>query len=217
MCCETWPYVCTERDTCCLGTQVMVPLHLMKFLFNSTSCYILYECKPILFSVRQPMFLLDMIPFHYFSANSIYILFHHAAQYHRSRCLPKGSAKGGNLNLDGATWFLPRGSMGNLNISGVVKAWTGNKPLTEPNDDPVCWRIYATLGGDELKFTHVSERGRVSLAWVHRPCMAMWNPDANWKWGWWSTPFYMPLWRHMSIIMSKVIGNRTVSSTACSW
>ena len=84
------------------------------------------------------------------------------------------------------------------------------------NDDPVCWRIYATLGGDELKFTHVSERGRVSLAWVHRPCMAMWNPDANWKWGWWSTPFYMPLWHHMSVIMSKVIGNRTVSSTACS-
>ena len=72
----------------------------------------------------NPCFCFDMIPFHYFSANSIDILFHHAAQYHRSRCLQRGSAKGGNLNLDGATWFLPRGCpMGNLNISGVVKAW----------------------------------------------------------------------------------------------
>ena len=61
MCCETWPYVCTERDTCYLGTQVMVPLRLMKFLFNSTSCYILYECNPILFSVRHPVFCFDMV------------------------------------------------------------------------------------------------------------------------------------------------------------
>ena len=68
-----------------------------------------------------------MIPFHYFSANSIDILFHHAAQYHQSRCLQRGSAKGGNLNLDGTTWFLPRGCpMGNLDISGVVKACMDN-------------------------------------------------------------------------------------------
>ena len=72
----------------------------------------------------NPCFCFHMIPFHYFSANSIDIIFHHAAQYHRSRCLQRCSAKGGNLNLDGATWFLPRGCpMGNLNISGVVKAW----------------------------------------------------------------------------------------------
>ena len=73
----------------------------------------------------NPCFCFNMIPFHYSSANSIDILFHHAAQYHRSRCLQRGSAKGGNLNLDGATWVLTRGCpMGNLNISGVVKAWT---------------------------------------------------------------------------------------------
>ena len=114
--------VCVYRERHLLPRNtshgLMVPLHLMKFLFNSTSWYILHECKPTLFSVRQPVFL-----FWYdsFSLLQIPLIFHHAAQYHRSRCLQRGLAKGGNLNLDGATWSLPRGCpMGNLNFSGVV-------------------------------------------------------------------------------------------------
>ena len=65
--------VCVYRERHLLprNTSHGLPLHLMKFLFNSTSSYILYECKPILLSVRQPVFLFDMIPIHYFSANSI--------------------------------------------------------------------------------------------------------------------------------------------------
>ena len=124
----------------------------MKFLFNSTSCYTLHKSKPLFFSVRHKLcFCLGMIPFHYFPANSIDILFHHAAQYHRSHCLQRGSGKGGNLNLDGGNWFLPGGCpMGNLNISGVVKACTPQQlrcswGIIKPFWVELCWLTALTL------------------------------------------------------------------------
>ena len=56
-----------------------------------------------------------------------------------------------------------------------------------------------------LKFTHVSKRGGVSLRRVHRPCMAMWNPDANWKWGRRSRPFlYAIATSHESLCLKSL-------------
>ena len=93
------PYVCTDSYSCCLRAQVMVP-----FISSNVSLTVLtaISCKNVnLFcsvSDTTCVFCLNRIPFHYFSANSIDILFHRAAQYHRSRCLRMGSAKKGNLN-----------------------------------------------------------------------------------------------------------------------
>ena len=49
----------------------------------------------------NPCFCFDIIPFNYFSANSIDILFHHAAQYHWLRCFQKGLGKRGQPE----TWW----------------------------------------------------------------------------------------------------------------
>ena len=124
MCCETWPYVYRERDTCCRNTShAPPPPPFISWNFSLTVLAAISCMNVNLFCSLSdnPYFCCDMIPFHYFSANSIAILFHHAAQYHRSRCFTK--AKG-------------------LGKRGQPESWWGNLIFTKrlPDGQPEYFR-----------------------------------------------------------------------------
>ena len=50
--------------------------------------------------------------------------------------------------------FVPKGAIDNKSALVQVMAWcrAGDQPITRANGEPVYWRIYVALGGDELMY-----------------------------------------------------------------
>ena len=55
-------------------------------------------------------------------------------------------------------------------------AWRriGDKPLSELNADPIDWRIYATLGADELESLRFEQRADALVSTCRRRAQTKW-------------------------------------------
>ena len=61
--------------------------------------------------------------------------------------------------------FVPKSPIDNNTALVKIMAWRriGDKPLSDPNADPIHWRIYAALGEDDLKSKYHSMQWKLFM------------------------------------------------------